>query len=181
MKLKTRKSAAKRYKVTGSGKVLVRRAGKQHLNEKQSSKTKRNLGCGGGASGGGLWARRQRQPGPAGVHTVSACRHGAAASDPTPLPAPPRPAPCSPPCSKMVPASETHKNLIRCVCVCVHLCVCVHVWVQGAPGRARRRPQTTAPARPPARAGCHGAHACFPLSIRPPATCRGCMPYAKIK
>ena len=36
-------SAAKRYKVTGSGKVMVRRAGKQHLNEKQSRKTKRNL------------------------------------------------------------------------------------------------------------------------------------------
>ncbi|PSC74543.1 50S ribosomal chloroplastic [Micractinium conductrix] len=43
MKLKTRKSAAKRYKLTGSGKVMVRRAGKQHLNEKQSRKTKRNL------------------------------------------------------------------------------------------------------------------------------------------
>jgi large subunit ribosomal protein L35 len=38
-------AAAKRYKITGSGKVMVRRAGKQHLNEKQSSKTKRNLGC----------------------------------------------------------------------------------------------------------------------------------------
>lgn len=38
-------SAAKRYKVTGSGKVMVRRAGKQHLNEKQSRKTKRNLRC----------------------------------------------------------------------------------------------------------------------------------------
>lgn len=37
-------SAAKRYKVTGAGKVMVRRAGKQHLNEKQSRKTKRNLG-----------------------------------------------------------------------------------------------------------------------------------------
>lgn len=37
-------SAAKRYKITGSGKVMVRRAGKQHLNEKQSRKTKRNLG-----------------------------------------------------------------------------------------------------------------------------------------
>ncbi|KAI7846092.1 hypothetical protein COHA_000353 [Chlorella ohadii] len=44
MKLKSRKSAAKRYKITGSGKVMVRRAGKQHLNEKQSRKTKRNLG-----------------------------------------------------------------------------------------------------------------------------------------
>lgn len=37
-------AAAKRYRVTGSGKVMVRRAGKQHLNEKQSRKTKRNLG-----------------------------------------------------------------------------------------------------------------------------------------
>ena len=41
----SRQSAAKRYKVTGSGKVVVRRAGRQHLNEKQSSKTKRNLRC----------------------------------------------------------------------------------------------------------------------------------------
>jgi large subunit ribosomal protein L35 len=37
-------SAAKRYKITAGGKVMVRRAGKQHLNEKQSRKTKRNLG-----------------------------------------------------------------------------------------------------------------------------------------
>ncbi|KAL6769615.1 PRPL35 [Auxenochlorella protothecoides x Auxenochlorella symbiontica] len=34
-KLKTRKAAVKRYKVTGSGKVLTRKAGKQHLNEKK--------------------------------------------------------------------------------------------------------------------------------------------------
>lgn len=33
-KLKTNKSAAKRYKITGGGKVMVRQAGKQHLNEK---------------------------------------------------------------------------------------------------------------------------------------------------
>jgi ribosomal protein L35 len=37
-KLKTRKAAAKRFKITGSGKVMCRRAGKQHLNEKMSRK-----------------------------------------------------------------------------------------------------------------------------------------------
>eukprot|EP00887_Chlorella_sp_A99_P007943 scaffold12.g7943.t1 len=42
-KLKTRKSAAKRYKVTGGGKVLVRHSGKQHLNEKMSRKKIRQL------------------------------------------------------------------------------------------------------------------------------------------
>ncbi|KAG2425208.1 hypothetical protein HXX76_013959 [Chlamydomonas incerta] len=35
-KLKTRKSAAKRYHVTGSGKVTARHAGKQHFNEKKT-------------------------------------------------------------------------------------------------------------------------------------------------
>ncbi|KAL6762503.1 plastid ribosomal protein L35 [Haematococcus lacustris] len=35
-KLKTRKSASKRLKVTGSGKVMARGAGKQHFNEKMS-------------------------------------------------------------------------------------------------------------------------------------------------
>ncbi len=29
-------AAAKRYKVTGSGKLMARRAGKQHFNEKMS-------------------------------------------------------------------------------------------------------------------------------------------------
>ena len=47
-------SAAKRYKLTGSGKVMVRRAGKQHLNEKQSRKTKRNLRCGSEPTSGGV-------------------------------------------------------------------------------------------------------------------------------
>jgi large subunit ribosomal protein L35 len=40
-KLKTRKATAKRFKVTGSGKVIMRQAGKQHLNEKMSKKQKR--------------------------------------------------------------------------------------------------------------------------------------------
>eukprot|EP00191_Tetraselmis_sp_GSL018_P009319 CAMPEP_0177616794 /NCGR_PEP_ID=MMETSP0419_2-20121207/24416_1 /TAXON_ID=582737 /ORGANISM="Tetraselmis sp., Strain GSL018" /LENGTH=166 /DNA_ID=CAMNT_0019115017 /DNA_START=2562 /DNA_END=3062 /DNA_ORIENTATION=+ len=42
-KMKTRKAAAKRYKVTGSGKVMVRRPGKQHLNEKYSRNQKKAL------------------------------------------------------------------------------------------------------------------------------------------
>ena len=37
-------AAAKRYKVTGSGKVLVRKPGKQHINEKKSPKRLRRLG-----------------------------------------------------------------------------------------------------------------------------------------
>lgn len=37
-------AAAKRYKVTGSGKVFTRRPGKQHINEKKSPKRLRALG-----------------------------------------------------------------------------------------------------------------------------------------
>ena len=36
-KLKTRKAAAKRFKVTGSGKVLRRKPGKQHINKHKST------------------------------------------------------------------------------------------------------------------------------------------------
>jgi large subunit ribosomal protein L35 len=36
-------SAAKRYKVTGSGKVMARHSGKQHMNEKQTRQKKRDL------------------------------------------------------------------------------------------------------------------------------------------
>ncbi|KAK9828775.1 hypothetical protein WJX72_002017 [[Myrmecia] bisecta] len=43
-KLKTRKAAAKRYKVTGSGKVMTRKPGKQHINEKKSPKRLNRLG-----------------------------------------------------------------------------------------------------------------------------------------
>jgi len=42
-KLKTRKSAAKRFKVTGSGRVVVRHAGKNHFQEKKSSKRRTKL------------------------------------------------------------------------------------------------------------------------------------------
>lgn len=42
MKQKTKKAAAKRFKVTGSGKVLRYKQGRRHLLAHISSKTKRN-------------------------------------------------------------------------------------------------------------------------------------------
>ena len=42
-KLKTRKAAAKRFKVTGTGKVMRRKAYRNHLLQKKSSARKRNL------------------------------------------------------------------------------------------------------------------------------------------
>lgn len=42
-KMKTNRSAAKRFKVTGSGKLKRNKAYKSHLLTKKSSKTKRNL------------------------------------------------------------------------------------------------------------------------------------------
>ena len=42
-KMKTHKGAAKRIKVTGSGKLRREQAGKRHLNEKLSSKRRRKL------------------------------------------------------------------------------------------------------------------------------------------
>ena len=41
---KTRKAVAKRFKVTGSGKVLRRKQGKRHILQKKSRKRKRLLG-----------------------------------------------------------------------------------------------------------------------------------------
>lgn len=43
-KAKTRKAVAKRFKVTGTGKVLRRKQGKRHILQKKSSKRKRMLG-----------------------------------------------------------------------------------------------------------------------------------------
>jgi large subunit ribosomal protein L35 len=43
-KAKTRKAVAKRFKVTGSGKILRRKQGNRHLLQKKSRKRKRNLG-----------------------------------------------------------------------------------------------------------------------------------------
>ena len=43
-KAKTRKSVAKRFKVTGTGKLLRRKPGKRHLLQSKNRKRKRNLG-----------------------------------------------------------------------------------------------------------------------------------------
>jgi len=43
-KAKTRKAVAKRFKVTGTGKVLRRKQGKRHLLQSKNRKRKRNLG-----------------------------------------------------------------------------------------------------------------------------------------
>ncbi|HES58120.1 MAG TPA: 50S ribosomal protein L35, partial [Firmicutes bacterium] len=42
-KMKTHKATAKRTKVTGSGKIMRRRAGGAHLRAKMSSKAKRKV------------------------------------------------------------------------------------------------------------------------------------------
>lgn len=42
-KMKTHRGAAKRFKVTGSGKIKRGHAGKSHILTKKSSKRKRNL------------------------------------------------------------------------------------------------------------------------------------------
>lgn len=41
--VKTRKSVAKRFKITGSGKILFRGAGKRHLMQGKSAKRRRSL------------------------------------------------------------------------------------------------------------------------------------------
>ena len=42
-KLKTKKSAAKRFKLTGTGKLKRNKAYRRHILTKKSAKTKRNL------------------------------------------------------------------------------------------------------------------------------------------
>ena len=42
-KMKTKKSAAKRFKKTGSGKIMYNKCGNRHLSTKKSSKRKRRL------------------------------------------------------------------------------------------------------------------------------------------
>lgn len=42
-KLKTRKAAAKRFRATGSGKIVRRKAFKNHILEKKSTKRKSSL------------------------------------------------------------------------------------------------------------------------------------------
>jgi large subunit ribosomal protein L35 len=43
-KMKTKKAAAKRFKITGSGRVMHRPTGLSHLLSKKSSRRKRKLG-----------------------------------------------------------------------------------------------------------------------------------------
>jgi len=43
-KMKTHKGAAKRFKTTGTGKLVRRKAFKNHILEKKSAKRKRRLG-----------------------------------------------------------------------------------------------------------------------------------------
>lgn len=50
-------AAAKRFKVTGSGKLMARHSGKQHMNEKMDRDTKRWVGVAGTGDGAGRgWA-----------------------------------------------------------------------------------------------------------------------------
>ncbi len=42
-KMKTRKAAAKRYRVTGTGKVMFKKQGLRHILTKKTTKRKRNL------------------------------------------------------------------------------------------------------------------------------------------
>ena len=42
--IKTKKSVAKRFKITGTGKVMRSRAGKRHLLASKNSKRRRSLG-----------------------------------------------------------------------------------------------------------------------------------------
>lgn len=43
-KMKTRKSAAKRFKITGTGKYMRKQAGLRHLASSKNAKRKRRLG-----------------------------------------------------------------------------------------------------------------------------------------
>ena len=43
-KMKTHSGAAKRFKITGTGKVMRKKAGKRHLLSHKAAKRKRNLG-----------------------------------------------------------------------------------------------------------------------------------------
>ncbi len=43
MKLKTKRSAAKRFRLTGTGKIKRRHSGHRHILTKKSAKRKRNL------------------------------------------------------------------------------------------------------------------------------------------
>ena len=51
-KMKTHRGAAKRYRITGTGKIRRRKANRSHLLEKKSSRRTRRLGRGAEGTGG---------------------------------------------------------------------------------------------------------------------------------
>lgn len=59
---KTRKAVAKRFKVTGNGKVLRRKQGKRHILQKKSSKRKRSLSKVALVAETDVWAVKQNLP-----------------------------------------------------------------------------------------------------------------------
>lgn len=59
---KTRKAVAKRFKVTGTGKVLRRKQGKRHILQKKSSKRKRSLSKAVLVAETDVWAVKQNLP-----------------------------------------------------------------------------------------------------------------------
>lgn len=59
---KTRKAVAKRFKITGTGKILRRKQGKRHILQKKSSKRKRALGRPALVHSTQVWAVKQNMP-----------------------------------------------------------------------------------------------------------------------
>ena len=59
---KTRKAVAKRFKITGTGKVLRRKQGKRHILQKKSSKRKRSLSRVALVAETDVWAVKQNLP-----------------------------------------------------------------------------------------------------------------------
>ena len=61
-KIRTRKAAAKRIKITGTGKVMLRRSHKSHLLTRKSAKRKRRLALDSVASKADTKAARRMVP-----------------------------------------------------------------------------------------------------------------------
>jgi large subunit ribosomal protein L35 len=61
-KMKTRKAAAKRYRVTGTGKIRYKKAGLRHILTKKTRKNKRNLRASGILEESAAKAVRQMLP-----------------------------------------------------------------------------------------------------------------------
>ncbi len=61
-KSKTRKSVAKRFKTTGTGKILRRKKGARHIMRTKNAKRRRRLGQAGLASSANVSAIRENLP-----------------------------------------------------------------------------------------------------------------------